>query len=195
MDRLPDTPRFCQGGFGVFFKIFSCKKRAYGCILPNRGEVFYNMIKLVLLLIFFLITLYFIEKLLVKYKKFNSIIRWLLFLPVSILRAFSCVMIISILFQGIFEINDTILSCVLWSMSPIILLLTINKTIPAKNRIIINTLGVLWIAGSIYEIIINSGNTIARIIQIISMAVYIAFQNKTWNGEKNNQHDVKGEKV
>jgi cytochrome c biogenesis factor len=160
MDRLPDTPRFCQGGIWGFSKFFSCEIGLVG-VFYQQGEEFYNMIQLVLLVIFFLVVLFFIEKLLVKYKKFSTVTRWLLFLPVSIIRAFSCVAIMSLLFKGIFEINDTIMTCISGSMSPIIVLLTINKTIPAKNRIIINTLGALWIAGAI-----------------------MVLQNKIWNGEK-----------
>jgi hypothetical protein len=56
-------------------------------------------------------------------------------------------------------------------------LFTVNIIIPKFNKIAINIFGILWMFGSIYEIIIQSEHIFARIIQIIIMIVYILYQN------------------
>jgi hypothetical protein len=121
--------------------------------------------------------LFLIEKLIKYFIKLNSVIRWVLFLPVSIARSCFCVLILWVIFGGIFPIKENVLVSINWSVAPIIFLHTINKTIPRHSKIAVNILGVLWIIGSVYEIITQSGRAFARVIQIVSMLVYIIYQN------------------
>jgi hypothetical protein len=115
----------------------------------------------------------------------NVLAQWSLFLPVSIFRSYACIAIISGVFGVIFPINNNILLSITWSVSPIIFLFTVSKTIPKGKHIVTNVLGGLWIIGSIFEVVIQSKNYIVRIVQILAVLVYLFFQNKTWRETKN----------
>jgi len=138
----------------------------------------------IVFLLAFIGLLFLLEKLIETYSKRAMTFQWLLFLPISIVRSLLSIAIIYAVFGFIFPINKQLLMSICWSVSPIVMLVTIYSIIPKAKIGTTIALGGLWIVFSIGEIFMKTDFWQIRIPQILIIAGYLSIKIAKQLGSK-----------
>lgn len=128
------------------------------------------------------------------YNKFPLWLRWLIFLPLSILRSMIFSLGSAVYFIWFSSINEHITLLLQWIISPIFFFYTIGITIPKGKKIMPLILSLIWIAGGVFAIISKEEEfVITRIFQILSIAVFMIVWEKLNKNEDNAEQGIGNE--
>lgn len=107
------------------------------------------------------------------YQNMNTILRWLLFLPVSVMRAgmIAAALILNTVYLA--PLNEYLALSINWIVVPIFLFYSIMISIPYGKKVVPIVLAVTWATLGIVEIITLEPNWGVRIAQTIALVIFI----------------------
>lgn len=103
------------------------------------------------------------------YKNTNIIVRWLVFLPISIIRAGLVAVAVTLNTLYIAPLNPHFVMFLNWVAMPLVLFYTISKTLPQGKKIVPLVLCIIWLALNIFELIRGSQYTVMIILQSLGV--------------------------
>jgi len=113
------------------------------------------------------------------YQDISEWLRWVIFLPISIIGAGVLSIALLINTHYLFPLKEEVGLCISWVIIPMILFYAVSITIPRGKKIMPMILCAIWVALSIFSVINNDPNQIIRVIQIITMSCFLFLWAKT----------------
>ena len=107
------------------------------------------------------------------YQKLNHLLRWLIFLPISVLRSFLLSAMVMLSVGYIVRLDEDFVKFLTYIITPVAFFYTLSISIPKGKKIIPIVLNAFWILGGIYKIIIHSYDWITTVFQVLILSVFL----------------------
>ncbi len=122
------------------------------------------------------------------FQNLNVWLRWVLFLPLSIARSLSISLAVMLNTRIIFHLNEHFALLLNWVVAPIFFFYTIGITIPKGKKVVTLFFALIWALGGLIEILNREDFWVTRILQVISIVVFMIIwfrlPNSYFYGEK-----------
>lgn len=113
------------------------------------------------------------------YKNTSELVRWVIFLPISITMSGSVSIALLLNTYYLFPLREALASCINWVAVPIFLFYIISLTIPRGKKVTPIILCALWVILGALSIINHDPEPIIRIIQVVALSYFMFLWAKT----------------
>lgn len=109
------------------------------------------------------------------YQKLKPILRWSIFIPLSVLRSYLFSLMVMLSVGYIVRLNESFVIFLTYITTPLVLFYTLSITIPKGKKIVPIILNVLWILAGLYKIAIQRYDWITTIFQALVLSICLYF--------------------